>query len=68
MQNLSECPSVEPRFNTNDDAESQFTTKYFEIPHRFMLKKKGSSESITLINEIESKTINKNHRKEDEAK
>ena len=39
MQNLSECPSVEPRFNTNnEDAESQFTTKYFEVPNRFLKK------------------------------
>ncbi len=47
MQNLSECPSVEPRLRTQEDAietesaASQFTTKYFENPFRFMKKNKS---------------------------
>lgn len=34
MQNLSECPSIEPRLHTQEDMDaesvnSHFTTKYF---------------------------------------
>jgi len=49
MQNLSECPSIEPRMMTlNDDAESQFTTKYFELPNRFMRRNK-STDTVTVL-------------------
>jgi hypothetical protein len=58
MQNLSECPSLEPRmFTINDDAESQFTTKYFEVPSRFLLKRNRSNDTFNTIPEQDSKTI-----------
>ena len=55
MQNLSECPSFEPRLNTNEDTESQFTTKYFDIPTRFMLKRNKSTDTFTATNDLETK-------------
>lgn len=66
MQNLSECPSVEPRLRTQEDmvetesVNSQFTAKYFENPFRFMKKNKSAST----FNREETKTILKVKREE----
>lgn len=58
MQNLSECPSLGPRvFPGNEDAESQFTTKYFDVPSRFLLKRNTSSGTFNTIEEQESNTF-----------
>jgi hypothetical protein len=44
MQELSECPNMERRMRTEeDDAESQFTMKYFENPFQF-IKKNNQTE------------------------
>ena len=63
MQNLSDCPSIEPRMYTltNDDAESQFTTKYFDLPNRFM-KRNRSTDTVTVL--PDTKTICKISKKE----
>ena len=45
----------------NDDAESQFTTKYFELPNRFMRRNK-STDTVTVL--PDTKTILKVSKKE----
>lgn len=57
MQNLSECPSIDPRRAMNDDAESQFTTKYFEVPTRFVLKRNRSTDTFKTLQDQDDKTI-----------
>lgn len=51
---------MEPKiFNINDDAdaESQFTTKYFDVNNRFLLKRNRSNDTFNTIQEQESKTM-----------
>ena len=63
MQNLSDCPSISnyPRMDTNEDAESEFTTKYFDLPTRFMLKRNKSSD--TFGSNLDNKTTCRLQRK-----
>lgn len=44
-------------FSTNDDAESQFTTKYFDVTNKFVLKRNRSNDTFNTIQEQDSKTM-----------